>query len=135
VFSWNGAKELGAILRTYSDSVFKPLGMLVRVDTGRYVIITDEFDISPLIWLASILVYRDRFYPGAASLETQLLIDAHFSPGRLFRQKEERIREVLDRLHTLGLITVETRLGLDQVRFKREVTWISAIARYFEDGQ
>jgi hypothetical protein len=134
-FSWNGGKELGAVLRTYSDSMFKPLALIVRVDTGRYAIITDEFDIPPLIWLSSILAYRDRFYPGAASLETPLIVDAHFSPGRLFRQKEERIRQVLDTLHSQELITMETRLGLDQVRFKREVTWISAIARYFEEGQ
>jgi hypothetical protein len=135
MFTWNGGKEMGAILRTYSDSLFKPLGMIVRIDTGHYAIITDEFDIPPLIWLSSILAYRDRFYPGAASLETQLIVDAHFSPGRLFRQKEERIRQVLDTLHSQGLITMETRLGLDQVRFKREGTWTSAIARYFEEGK
>jgi hypothetical protein len=133
-FSWNGAKELGAILRTYSDSMFKPLGMLMRVDKGQYLLIHDAFDIHPLVWLSSILAYRDRYYPGAASLETHLLVDAHFSPGRLFHQKDEIVRQALDKLHTSGLITVETRLGLDQVRFKREITWISAITRYFEDG-
>ena len=53
------------------------------------MIITDEFDIPPYVWLSSILAYRDRFYPGAASLETHLLIDADFSPGRLFRQKKK----------------------------------------------
>ncbi len=135
MFNWNGPKELGAILRTYSESIFKPLGLIIRVSTGKYAVITDEFAIPPLVWLSSILAYRDRFYPGAASLETHLLVDAHFSPGRLFRQKEEGIRHGLEKLHTQGLITVETRLGLDQVRFKREVTWISAIAKYFEEGK
>jgi len=134
VFSKNTREEIGAILRTYVDDMCRPLGMVMRIESGRYTIITDDFLISPFIWLASILAYRDRFYPGAATLETHLLVDAHFSPGRLFRQKEERVREALEKLHKLGLITMETRLGLDQVRFKREVTWISAIARYFEEG-
>jgi hypothetical protein len=104
------------------------------VDKGHYLLITDAFDIHPLIWLSSILAYRDRYYPGVASLESHLLVDAHFSPGRIFHQKEEMVRQALDKLHNSGFITVETRLGLDQVRFKREITWISAIARYFEEG-
>ena len=135
VFIKNTSNEIGAILRTYADDLFKPLGILIRLDAGRYTVITDEFLIPSPIWLASILVYRDRFYPGAASLETNLLIDAHFSPGRLFRQSEDVVRKALDTLHNQGLITLETRLGLDQVRFKREITWISAIERYFEEGQ
>jgi len=135
MFHWNGPKELGAVLRTYSDNLFKPLGMIMRIDKGQYTFIIDEFDIHPLVWLSSILAYRDRFYHGAASLETHLLVDAHFSPGRLFRQKEEVVRQALEKLHTQGLITVETRLGLDQVRFKREITWISAIVQYFEEGK
>jgi hypothetical protein len=135
MFHHNGSKELGAVLRTYSEGIFKPLGLMVRVGTGRYLLISDEFDIPPLVWISSILAYRDRFYPGAASLETHLLIDGHFSPGHLFRQKEEVVRQALERLHNLGLITLETRLGLDQVRFKREITWISAIARYFEEAK
>lgn len=135
VYNKNTREEIGAILRTYVDELYKSLGLLIRIDSGRYTIITDEFFISPFVWLASILAYRDRFYAGAPSLEVHLLVDAHLSPGRLFRQKEEVIRQALDSLHNLGLITIETRLGLDQVRFKRDITWVSAIARYFEEGQ
>jgi hypothetical protein len=29
-------------------------------------------------------------------------------------------------------LTVETRSGLDQVRFRREVTWLSALPTHFE---
>ena len=86
------------------------------------MIITDEFDIPPYVWLSSILAYRDRFYPGAASLETHLLIDAILAQDD-YSAKEEGIRQTLDKLHALGLITVETRLGLDQ--------WLSVMLHGF----
>lgn len=135
VFLKNCRNEIGAILRTYADDLFKSLGLVVRFDTGQYTIITDEFNIQPYIWLATVLVYRDRYFPGVASLETRLLIDAHFSPGRLFRQKEAWVRRALDELHNLGLLTVETRLGLDQVRFKSGYTWLSALAHHFQEAR
>ena len=135
VFQYNGAKELGAVLRTYADDMFRPLNLVMRLAIGRYAVLTDEFPIPLLIWLASILVYRDRYYPNAATLETHLLVDAHFSPGRLFRQTEKTVRQVLDGLHNAGQLTVESHLGLDQVRFKNEITWLSALARYFEEGR
>ena len=94
-----------------------------------------NFPIPPLIWLASILAYRDRYYAKAATLETHLLVDANFSPGRLFRQNEASVRRALDVLHNAGLLTAESRLGLDQVRFKGDFTWLSALTRYLQEGQ
>lgn len=132
-FHDRGASELRSILQTYSNSLFKPLGLVVRFEERKYAVITDEFSIPPSIWLASILAYRDRYYPGTGTLETHLLVDAHFSPGRLFRQNEKQVRQALDRMHSLGLITVERGLGLDQVRFKSEFTWLSAVARHLQE--
>lgn len=126
-------KELGAIIRTYSDEMFVPLGLLGRRDIGAYDAPRDAGMIPPLIWLACLLAYRDRYYPGAASLETPLIVDAHFSPGRILRQREAAVRRALDELHNAGLLAVETRSGLDQVRFRREVTWLWAVRRYFEE--
>lgn len=133
VFREKGSKEVANALRTYSDDLFKSLKFVMRVDKGEYTILGDDYSISPLIWMASILVYRDRYYPGSASLETHLLLDAHFSPGRLFHQKEDTVRKALDELHNRGLLTVERSQGLDQVRFKNDVTWLGALRRYFEE--
>jgi hypothetical protein len=130
-----GRDELKSVLSTYTDGLFKPLGLLYRSNDRKYMVITDEFPIPPAVWLASILAYRDRYYPGAVSLETGLLVEAHFSPGRLFRQNETRVRQMLDRMHNLGLLTVERGLGLDQVRFKREFTWLSAIAQHLQEAK
>lgn len=135
VFRQNAGKEIGTTLRSYSDDLFKPIGLVIRIDDNHYGILTDHFAIPPYTWLACLMAYRDRYYPGAATLEIPLLINAHFSPGRLFRQNEQWVRAALDNLHGRGLLAVETRLGLDQVRFKSGITWLSAVARHFQEGR
>ena len=70
--------------------------------------------------------------PGASSLEVPLLTHANYSPGRILRQNEVAARQAMDELHNAGQLTVETRSGLDQVRFKREKNWLSTIAEYLQ---
>lgn len=125
--------ESRGILRTYSDALFAPLGLLSKGDGHRYEVYTHTMTLPPMIWLTTILIYRDRYYPGAPSLEIPLIADANYSPGRILRQREAAVRRALDELHAAGLLTVETRSGLDQVRFKRESTWLSTLAVYFEE--
>lgn len=118
--------ELGGIFKTYADDLLEPLKIVAKSDVGIYHSFSDTVTIPALIWLSTVLVYRDRYYPGAASLEIPLIAHAHYSPGRILRQNEASVRRALDVLHNAGLLTVETRSGLDQVRFKREHTWLSA---------
>ena len=126
--------ELGAIFRSYTEGMFAQLRLLKKYETGIYEANSNTDLIHPSIWLASILIYRDRYYPEVPSLEIPLVVDAHYSPGRLFRQSELATRRALDELHNAGLLTVETRSGLDQIRFKREVNWLSTVARYLSGG-
>jgi len=98
-----------------------------------HIYIHDNFYIAPFIWLACILVFRERYFPGVASLENAHLFTDEYSPGRILRQNEAQIRMVLDQLHNKGLVTVETRLGLDQIRFKDGLSWLDAVNLYFED--
>jgi hypothetical protein len=126
-------KEIGAILGTYTNELFSQLSLIQKGDLGIYQIFSNSGDIPILVWLSIILVYRDRYYPGASALEVPLLTNAHYSPGRVMMQNETRVRRALDELHDADLITVETRLGLDQIRFKREITWFSAIKNYFQE--
>lgn len=123
-------QEANAILKTYTDALFNPLGLISKEDKALYSGYWNTANIPAFVWLAIILLYRDRYYAGASSLEIPLLITAHYSPGRILRQKEGPIRQVLDQLHNAGLLTVETRSGLDQVRFKHEITWFAAISRH-----
>ena len=125
--------EIQGILGTYADEMFVPLGIITRREVGTYDVFSNTAVVTPLIWLACLLVYRDRYYPGAPSLEVSLIVDGSFSPGRILRQREAAVRRALDELHDAGMLTVETRSGLDQVRFKRDVTWLGAVSKYIED--
>jgi len=126
-------KEIGAILRTYAEEMFAPLGVVAKQEVGTYDVFSNTAIIPPLIWLACLLVYRDRYYPGVPSLEVSFIVDGNFSPGRMLRQRESAVRRALDELHNADMLTVEARSGLDQVRFKRDVTWLGAVSRYLED--
>jgi len=126
-------KEIGGILRTYAEEMFTPLGLVAKQEVGTYDVFSNTAVIPPLIWLACLLVYRDRYYPGVPSLEVSLIVDGNFSPGRILGQRESAARRALDELHDADMLTVETRSGLDQVRFKRDVNWLHAVASYFEE--
>ena len=133
-FIWNGSNEIGAILRTYSEGLFKPLKFMIH-NQDKHIFIQDDFYIPDSIWLACILVYRDRYFPGVASLENDQIIYGEYSPGKIFRQNDTKIRVVLDKLHNKGLVSVETRLGLDQIRFKDNYSWLDAVNSYFEEDK
>lgn len=126
--------EIGGILKTYTEELLLPLRLAKRIDVGTYEFYWNTALIPSLVWLSCILLYRDRYYPGATTLEVPLISRAHYSPGRILRQNEVAVRRALDELHNAGLLTVETRSGLDQVRFKQESTWIKAIAAHLQVG-
>jgi len=127
--------EVNSIFNSYTQALFSRLGLIQKIEKGSYFGFKNTGVIPDLIWLSAILIYRDRYYTGAASLEIPLITKAHYSPGRILRQNEVSVRKALDALHNAGLLTVETRSGLDQVRFKREHTWISAAARHLQGEQ
>lgn len=122
--------EVGGIYKTYTEDMFSKLGLISKEETGVYQAYSNTATLPPMVWLSILLVYRDRYYPGASSLEIPLIVRANYSPGRILRQKEVYIRQALDQLHNAGLITVEIRSGLDQIRFKRDATWLNVISRH-----
>ena len=124
-------QELNAIFKTYTNEFFTQLGIIENYD-GEYQIGWNTGVIPKWVWLSALLIFRDRYYPGASSLEIRLIAQSHYSPGRIFRVNESNVRKALDELHNADLLTVETRSGLDQVRFKREITWLSAITEYLQ---
>ncbi len=124
--------ELRGAIRCYTEEIFSPLDLITHVGGTKYEFNSNTAVIPPLVWLSSLLVYRDQYYPGAPSLEIPLIVDGNFSPGRIFRQNQASVRKALDELHNAGLLSVEVRSGLDQVRFKRDTTWLSIATQYLK---
>lgn len=122
--------ELRGVFRCYTEEILTPLDLITHIGGTKFEFNSNTAIIPSWIWLSAILIYRDQYYAGAPSLEIPLIVDGNFSPGRIFRQDQASVRQALDQLHDAGMLSVETRSGLDQVRFKRDATWLSVAAQY-----
>lgn len=122
-------KEIRIILDAYSNQNFKRLS-LIEEEGSRYVVNRNQ-DIPPLILLASILWYKDNYYPGATAVDIKELCINHNSPGRVFILDEHIIRNMLEKLKIQGLIGIESRADLDQVRIKEDQTFEGAVEAYY----
>ena len=125
-------KELRAFFAAYAEEVFYKLAYLREIKSKVYAPTRDVVIVPPQIFLAAALIHRDRFHPGASGVEIPTLIHGDNSPGRLMRQREGYIRKALDELHEAGLLTIESKANLDQVRFKRGLTWLDAVREYYQ---
>lgn len=125
-------KELRAFFANYTAEFFAKLDYLRETEKNVYTVNRHVMPVPPTILLSSILVYRDRFSPGASSVEIPTLAHADHSPGRLLRQSEPNIRQTLNELHEADWLTIEAKANLDQVRFRTGVTWLDAARTYWE---
>jgi hypothetical protein len=126
--------ELGAFFANYTTEFFAKLDYLRETEKNVYTVNRHVMPVPPTILLSTILVYRDRFSPGASSVEIPTLAHAGHSPGRLLRQSELNIRQTLNELHEAGWLTIEAKANLDQVRFRTGITWLDAARAYWEAG-
>ncbi|MFQ5854906.1 MAG: DUF4007 family protein [Anaerolineae bacterium] len=129
----NVPKELRAFFADYTLEMFALLNYLREVQDNVYAVTRDVAPVPPLVLLATALVYRDRFQPGSSGVEIPTLVYADHSPGRIMRQSELRIRRALDELHEAGRLTIESKANLDQIRFRRGMTWLDAVRTYYQE--
>lgn len=127
-------KELNALFAAYTTELFAPLGYISEIGSRTYGFRRGPLPVPPLIFLATVLAYRDRFYPGASAVGIPTLIYTENSPGRLLREGETEVRRSLDDLHDAGHVTIESKANLDQVRFRAGVTWFTAVHAYYEEA-
>lgn len=126
-------KELGAFFNVYTEEFFASLDYLHETENNNvYRVNRSVMPVPPLILLATTLVFRDRFMPGASSVEIPTLAYEEHSPGRIMRQNELNIRRGLNTLHEADWLSIESKADLDQVRFGRDVGWLDAARAYWE---
>lgn len=123
-------KELQAFFRAYSDYRFSRLRYLVAAD-GGYRLADRSAPVPDDVLLALALSYRDRAWPGSTGLEIPDLCHGDNSPGRLLNLGESALRESLEALHRRGLLGIESRANLDQIRFRPELSSLDALAGYY----
>lgn len=125
-------QEIRSFFNAYTDQAFARLDYLRPVDGNGYSLTDSPVRVPPMALLATLLLYRDRFQPGASGLEVPIVCSAHLSPGRLLHQTEAQVRGLLDTLHEGGGLTVEAKANLDQVRFHPGQVWVDAMQAYYE---
>jgi len=126
-------QELGALKRTYQEGIFSNVEILESSSDDQLIVARNSKPIPSLVFLVAAFVYRDRFFPGATSIDINHLINGLYSPGRILHKNERIIRKSLDELHEARFFTLETKANLDQIRFTSDITWIEYFRMYLED--
>ncbi|TEU18424.1 MAG: DUF4007 family protein [Anaerolineales bacterium] len=124
--------EVTTVLDAYTNQQFSRLGYIREQSDGQYGWGSSE-PIPPLIALAATLLYRDRFLPGATSLEFSHLVSAPNSVGRVFNLIEADVRRLADELRAMGTLYIESRADLDQIRFRNNYTVVEVVEGYFQE--
>ncbi len=125
------SKELQICYNAYTEQALARLRYLEIVDTNTYALRIGHAPLDPLILLFAIYDYRDRFSSGATAVEIPTLWRAENSPGRVFDLRPSRLRELLDRLHRGGHLTIERQADLDQVTLPDDGSALSALEAYY----
>ena len=137
----NLRQEVNSFFNAYTEQAFRQLHYLRQTDDGTYALTDSPAPVPPGAFLAILLIYRDRFQPGASGLEAPTVCTADHSPGRLLHLGEARVRALLNELHEAGRLTIEAKANLDQVRFRPSSgsgqgptqTWLEAMQAYYEE--
>ena len=125
-------KEVRSIFNAYTEQSFRQLHYLRQTDDAAYALTDSPAPVPPGAFLAILLIYRDRFQPGASGLEVPTICTADHSPGRLLHLSEARVRALLNELHESGRLTIEAKANLDQVRFRPGQAWLDVMQAYYE---
>lgn len=122
-------KEIRIILDAYTNQRLSKLNLLETEDD--HYIVHRNSDIPDLILLCAIILYRDRHYPGATAVDINELCTANNSPGKIFILDEYIIRSKIESLKNTGVINIESRGDLDQIRFSEEINFEAILEEYY----
>lgn len=125
-------KELSAVWNAYTEQAFAHLDYL-RAESEQIYVRGGGVPIPPLIFLAAVLLYRERYATNAATIDIPVLANATNSPGCVFGISQRQIRDLLDAARGRGGIYVESRADLDQVRFPSDRGFLDTVQQYFEE--
>lgn len=129
-FNRNIRKEIKMIMDTYIYERFGTIG-LINNEEDKYSCNTNS-SMPDLILLASIVYFRDKYYAGASALNIKDICNSENSPGRLFFLDESYLRTKLETMKRNGLIGIESRADLDQVRLGSDMTFEGVLEQYYK---
>jgi hypothetical protein len=129
-FNRNVKKEIKMTLDTYTDERFSKLELIEKYE-GKYKGIKNN-KVPNLILLAACITFKDKYYPGATAVDVKELCHANNSPGKVFFLDEDVVRKQLEELKNEGLIGIESRADLDQIRISSDLTVEAVLENYYK---
>lgn len=123
-------KEIAAVYFSYAHSELARLNILQQVGPAQYAR-GNPVEIPSQAFLFCILYYRDRHSPGSSAMNVEDICLGENSPGRVFNFPEYHVRQLLEELHSNGLIRLEKFANLDQVRFSETITQKIALTKIY----
>jgi len=131
-FNHHLRKEFNVCIRAYLESEFNKLSLL-RSEKKNEFIRTMPAPAPDKILMASILLYKSRFYANDVTIGIDSLTRQENSPGRLFYLNESKLREALERLRIGGDIVIESFADLDQIKFGRTTDHLKCLENYYQN--
>jgi len=123
-------REIALILDCYITRSFNKLD-IIRKENGIYVLQKKD-QIPPEILTATILIFKQRYDSNASGVSIETLVRAPNSPGRILNIDENVMRRILDQANHEGLLFIERKADLDQIRFREGVTIETLLKLYYE---
>ena len=109
-------KEVKSILNAYTEQQFKNLRLIYKDYEDKYQK-DRHVEINPLVYLYCLLSYMENKNINATALTMDEIINNDDTPSRVFYLDEITVNEMLHRLHSKQIISLEKFGDLDQVRF------------------
>jgi len=123
-------REIAIVLDAYTTKAFSKLAIIQKQDNTYTFHKTDH--IPPEILAAIILIFRQRYDPNASGVSMETLIKAPNSPGRILNMEESTMRRIFDQANHRGLLFIERKADLDQIRFREGITVETLLKMYYE---
>jgi hypothetical protein len=123
-------REIAIVLDAYTTKALSKLAIVQKQDNTYAFHKTDH--IPPEILAAITLIFRQRYDPNASGISMEALTRAPNSPGRILNLEENTMRKILEQAHHKGLLYIERKADLDQIRFKEGLTPETMLKAYYE---
>lgn len=114
-------KEVKSILNAYTEQQFKNLRIIYKDYEGRYQK-DSPVDIDSLTFLYCLLVYKESKEISATALTIDEIINEEDTPSRVFHLEDYQVVDILEKLNSKQLISIERFGDLNQVRFPNDLT-------------
>lgn len=126
----NVPSELNSLINAYDEQQFSKLGILAKTEDGIQTFRNQPIPLG--IFYALILMFAERHFRGATTIDVSFLTEEPNSPGRITLSSTLQVRRMVEDLHKEKLIQWETRADLDQIRFIHNHSFLDAIKMYYK---